>query len=69
MHRDHQVYCKISELIFGLKLLVALGYSVVEKVDANRYDTDTILADANLTIGDLMPSVADTNIIIEPLDL
>ena len=42
---------------------LTLGHLVVEKVEISQYwyDTDTILADANLAIGYPMPSVVDGN--------
>jgi hypothetical protein len=49
---------------------LSLGYSVVKKIsDSIRYDTDMILADVNLGIGDPMQSVANYHLSIEPLDI
>lgn len=50
-------------------LKLSLGYSVVENVFWIWYDTDTILADADLAIGDPMQSVVDGHLRIKLLDI
>jgi hypothetical protein len=50
---------------------ITLGYSIVEKVEVSqyRYDTDTILAVANLAIGYPMQLVVDGHLGIKPLGI
>jgi hypothetical protein len=50
-------------------IFITLGYSVVEKVvdSQYRYDTNTIVTNANISIGYLMQLVVDVDVGIETL--
>jgi hypothetical protein len=61
----------LSPLCYRISFRLTLGYSVVAKVvdSQNQYNTDTILANANLAIGDQMQLVVEDHLGMELLGI